>query len=644
MQRLGWIGELLLRHISGADLSLEKMLVVTRSIMKSTMKSQILQLLVHLFVLSTISAAAAIRYVNVNSTSPAPPYTNWTTATTTIQDAVDAAVAGDQILVTNGIYQTGGRAVFGAMTNRVAVNKPVTVQSVNGAAVTVIRGFQMPDTTNGDSAIRCVYLTNGAALVGFTLTNGATRSSGDQREQGGGGVWCESASAVVSNCVLTANSAGNGGGAYRGTLDNCTLSGNSAYYGGGALNCTLNNCTLTGNSARGNGGGAYVGTLNNCTLTANSAYGYGGGANGATLNNCTLSGNSVTTDLSGGGGGASGGTLNNCILTGNSAESQGGGANDATLNNCTLSANSARYEGGGVHGGVLNNCTLTGNSATAGGGASSGTLNNCTLMRNYARYEGGGVFGGVLINCTLTGNSAADNGGGACGGTLNNCTVTGNSAFGGGGAFEGTLNNCTVTGNSAMNSGGGVSGCTLNNCIVYYNSAPKGDNYSASSLSYSCTTPLPPGGVGNISAEPQLADLSHLSAGSPCRGAGSTAYATGLDIDGETWAKPPSIGCDEYHPGVITGPLTVSIQDAYTNVIMGYKVNSTAAIAGRATANRWEFGDGTSVSNRLSASHSWVVVGGLYGGVPGVQRHLPRAALAQRRQCMWWHSRFIMSP
>src|SRR5438128_7555690 len=60
---------------------------------------------------------------------------------------------------------------------------------------------------------------------------------------------------------------------------------------------------------------------------------------------------------------------------------------------------------------------------------------------------------------------------------------------------------------------------------------------------------------------------------------------------------------------MVTGPLSVSIQAAYTNAIMGFTVNLTAAMDGRATANRWEFGDGTVVSNRPYASHSWAVAG-----------------------------------
>src|SRR6266516_6969987 len=84
------------------------------------------------------SALAGVRYVNLNSTNATPPYTNWSTAATNIQNAVDAAVAGDEIVVTNGTYATGGRAVYGAMTNRVAVDKPLALRSVNGPQFTTV--------------------------------------------------------------------------------------------------------------------------------------------------------------------------------------------------------------------------------------------------------------------------------------------------------------------------------------------------------------------------------------------------------------------------------------------------------------------------------------------------------------------------
>src|SRR5258708_4973108 len=65
-------------------------------------------------------AGAAVHYVDVSGTNATRPLTNGATAATAIQDAVDAAVAGDEIVATNGSYATGGRA-----GSRVSVDKPL---------------------------------------------------------------------------------------------------------------------------------------------------------------------------------------------------------------------------------------------------------------------------------------------------------------------------------------------------------------------------------------------------------------------------------------------------------------------------------------------------------------------------------------
>ena len=134
-----------------------------------------------LLLASAGSALANVHYVDVNSTNATPPYTNWTTAATNIQDAVDSAVAGDEIVVTNGTYATGERTNdFGR--SRLIVDKPLTLRSVNGPQFTVIRGFKAFITINGSVAnvIRCIYLTNGASLSGFTLSSGGLAAVGRQ--------------------------------------------------------------------------------------------------------------------------------------------------------------------------------------------------------------------------------------------------------------------------------------------------------------------------------------------------------------------------------------------------------------------------------------------------------------------------------
>ena len=286
--------------------------------------------------------AQEIYYVNRANASPVFPYTNWAGAAMNIQQAIDAGrQMGRLVRVTNGVYASGGRAVFGTMTNRVAVAEGVEVRSENGPSVTFIVGQPAPGTMdNGDGAVRCVHVGANAVLSGFTLTNGYTRTAGDDyQEQGGGGVWCE-ASGVVTNCTLTGNKARlYGGGAWMGTLNNCTLSGNwGSYYGGGAFSSTLINCNLTKNSAWDAGGAAYSGTLINCTLTTNWSRYHGGGSRYGTLINCTLTGNSASY-----GGGVDSGTLSHCTLTGNSASNDSGGAYSGWLTNSIVYYNTATY-------------------------------------------------------------------------------------------------------------------------------------------------------------------------------------------------------------------------------------------------------------------------------------------------------------
>jgi len=513
---------------------------------------------------------AATRHVWTNSPAPAPPYTSWDTAAHDIQSAIEESVDGDVVLVTNGVYASGGKVVHGALTNRVSIDKAIQVLSVNGPEVTIIQGngeFNYFD----DAAVRCAYVGTNAILSGFTLQLGITRDNFGvvpAIDRNGGGAWCES-TGVITNCVLRWNSAAtHGGGVFGGLIYNCVIEENFALmHGGGAFTSTLSYCTILYNmSVDGGGGGAAASTLAHCQLMTNISspswleiYG-GGGAMDSTLSHCVVAGNIS----SGGGGGTWGGTLSHCILDGNIAYSDGGGSWYSTLQYCILSGNTA-VEGDG-------------------GAAKYGTINNSFIFGNNAGSFGGGTYYANLVNCAVYDNESIS-GGGIAGGTHHNVTVTGNRA----------------------QLGGGVSFATLRNSIVYYNRAAGGENYYLSAFEYSCTTP-PAEGEGNISSDPDLASFVHISSNSPCRHAGSSNFVSGVDIDGLPWNAIPSMGADEVN-GAVTGSLSVTVTANFTNAAVGYPIHFTAWIEGKATHHEWQFADGASFTNRPYAVHSYLSPG-----------------------------------
>ncbi|HIJ54293.1 MAG TPA: hypothetical protein HPP66_14260 [Planctomycetes bacterium] len=331
----------------------------------------------------------------------------------TIQDAIDAAVDGDMVIVAPATYTgNGNRDIdFGG--------KAITIRSENGPETCII-------DCNGieDEPHRGFYFHKGedanSALSGFTITNGYAHH--------GGGIYCENSSPTITNFTFRNNWANSGGGIYTdrsySTLLNCIFNSNFAEYrGGGMYNSygrpTLTNCMLSGNSTR----------VNSPASTGGGMFNYG---SSPTLTNCTFSNNSA-----GGSGGMYnfGGrpTLSNCTFIGNSARVVGAGGmrntgSNPILTNCTFSGNSAHDKGGGMYNNdnspILINCIFSGNLARGVGGGirnykSSPTLTNCTFSGNWGGITGGGIANSnnsrpTLTNCTFASNSAPNGNALAC--------------------------------------------------------------------------------------------------------------------------------------------------------------------------------------------------------------------------------------
>jgi len=184
-------------------------------------------------------------FVSINSTTAVWPYTTEETAANSIQLAADAAVPGNIILVSDGVYFP---------TEKVGLSKSITVKSINGADKTII---------NGSGTHGCFYLLDNENLVveGFTITNGHAIN--------GAGVYINNGGTVL-NCKISNNSAIWGGGVFcnnGGFVKNCVINNNSAVGGssggkeGGGVYCldggTIESCTISGNYADNNGGGIF---------------------------------------------------------------------------------------------------------------------------------------------------------------------------------------------------------------------------------------------------------------------------------------------------------------------------------------------------------------------------------------------------
>ena len=470
---------------------------------------RVLAMLVGLLWFGAIIVRAADRYVAQGGQTPAPDYESWATAASNIQDAITVASGGETVWVSNGVYETGGVTNWPSgslLTNRVAITNAITVRSANNDPTnTIIKGARN-NGTNGPAAVRCVYMADGSALIGFMLTNGATRSEGASGDKYGGGVYCQSTAATISNCVIVSNLA----------------------YGASA--------------------GVYQGTLYNCQVTNNESLGYPAGAYRSILYNCTIANNKITSGTYFYGLAVQACTLSNCTISGNIGGNGNGGASyDCMMYNCTVTNNGA-WGCGGVRGGTNYNCTIENNVSSSGGagGANNSTLYNCILRNNYSGWQdtthGGGARGGTLYNCLLVGNGTSGNGGGVSGSTLYNCLIVSNrvGATGypdrlGGGAYNCTLYNCTIVSNwiaGAGTAGGGVYTSTLYNCISWDNEF--GD--SAITAYYSCGVDY--SGDNNISNYPLFVNSAtgnyRVVTSSPCVNTGSNQnwMTNAVDLDG----------------------------------------------------------------------------------------------------------------
>ncbi len=316
-------------------------------------------------------------------------FKSWETAATNIQDAVNAAIAGDTIYVTNGIYRAN------SLSNVVEITKSLNLIGCGPRETVII---------DGEKTRRGIYFfsttTTGWLLDGFTISNCYALGKG-------GGIYVVPPSGPtlrMNNCILVDNEVETDGGTVDGGGGLYSYASNYRY------NLTISNCVFRNNKAllkNGNstGGGAilrvYIGTntIVDTTFDNNRSSFQGGGlaldAGNHILERCVFVNNAVDSSYvnSAQGGGAvyinaTPVDMRNCLLHHNSAINAGGGINSQ-----------ARGSNGWVN---VYNCTIVSN--TSGGGAGI-HFRSWSVLQGYQpslRLENSIVYGNTVgVNLLL---------------------------------------------------------------------------------------------------------------------------------------------------------------------------------------------------------------------------------------------------
>ena len=349
-----------------------------------------------------------------------------------IQSAINAAVLGDIIIVSDGIYK-------GPNNRELNFNgKAVTLQSENGAQNCFIDCEQQTYAFH--------FFTgegNGTVVDGFTISNGY-RVQGRSSNSMGGAVYCDNQSSpTLLNCIIQNNYSSYGGGVYctnssSPIITNCTIQNNIGNYYGGGIYCTnssspvITNCTIQNNTTGSYGGGIYCTNsspeITDCLIQDNSSGSYGAGLYcesyaSPTITNCTIQ-NNIAGSYGGGIYCRDYAALNitKTTIRNNTAGSYSGGIycwDDASINvlNSIISGNSSGSYAGGVYcyyaSGTFTNTIFTENSTNNYGGGlrinySTVTVTNCDFHKNTANY-GGGIYIGYDSDVVVSNTIVSEN-------------------------------------------------------------------------------------------------------------------------------------------------------------------------------------------------------------------------------------------